>query len=74
LHQGGDRRKHFSLANEAPGPGKISWQVADLDLAFPTNSAIIPAPAWGLKYNLDPEYVASYQSDKVGNSSSKALP
>ena len=48
-------------------------QVADLELAFLTYSAIIPMAARDLKYELDPEYAALYQSGIVGSPASKAL-
>lgn len=48
-------------------------QVADLELAFPTYSAIILMAARDLKYKLDPEYAALYQSGMVGSPASKAL-
>lgn len=48
-------------------------QVADLELAFPTYSAIILMAARDLKYKLDPEYAALYQSGMAGSPASKAL-
>ena len=48
-------------------------QAADLELAFPTYSAIILMAARDLKYKLDPEYAALYQSGMVGSPASKAL-
>jgi pyruvate/2-oxoglutarate dehydrogenase complex dihydrolipoamide dehydrogenase (E3) component len=48
-------------------------QVADLELAFPTYSAIILMAARDLKYKLDPEYSAVYQSGMTGSPASKAL-
>jgi len=38
-----------------------------------TYSAIIPMAARDLKYKLDPEYAARYQSGTVGSPASKAL-
>ena len=48
-------------------------QVADLELAFPTYSAIILMSARDLKYKLDPEYAPLYQSGMAGSPASKAL-
>ena len=48
-------------------------QVADLELAFPTYSAIILMAARDLKYKLDPEYAALYQSGMAGSPANKAL-
>ena len=48
-------------------------QVADLELAFPTYSAIILMAARDLEYKLDPEYASLYQSGMVGSPASKAL-
>jgi len=48
-------------------------QVADLELAFPTYSAIILMAARDLKYKLDPEYASLHQSGMVGSPASKAL-
>lgn len=48
-------------------------QVADLELAFPTYSAIILMAARDLRYKLDPAYAALYQSGMAGSPVSKAL-
>jgi pyruvate/2-oxoglutarate dehydrogenase complex dihydrolipoamide dehydrogenase (E3) component len=48
-------------------------QVADLELAFPTYSAIILMAARDLKYKLDPDYATLYQSGTGGSPASKAL-
>jgi pyruvate/2-oxoglutarate dehydrogenase complex dihydrolipoamide dehydrogenase (E3) component len=48
-------------------------QAADLELAFPTYSAIILMAARDLKYKLDPEYAVLYRSGMTGSPASKAL-
>ena len=49
-------------------------QVADLELAFPTYSAIILMAARDLKYKLDPEYAALYQSGMAGSPPARRCP
>lgn len=48
-------------------------QAADLELAFPTYSAIILMAARDLKYKLEPAYAELYQSGMAGSPASKAL-
>ncbi len=48
-------------------------QVADMELAFPTYSAIILMAARDLKYKLDPGYAALYRSSASGSPASMAL-
>ena len=53
--------------------GLTVQQVADLELAFPTYSAIMVMAARDPEYRLDSHYAARYQSGATGSPASKAL-
>ena len=53
--------------------GLIVEQVADMELAFPTYSAIVLMAARDLKYKLDPGYAGLYRSGMAGSPASMAL-